>query len=141
MQGRGSGKSLSMTRAAFCSGIVPLFLLFTLIAASPLAALTPEDAAKHVGEEGTVEGLAAQVSEVGGNVYINMGARFPQHTFTAFVGKEDVATVGLDYLKSLEGKTVSVVGKIGEHKGKPQIRVRKKEQIIEAAPVPPPATE
>ena len=95
-----------------------------------LQALTPEEAARHMGSEGAVDGVAVQVSEANGNMYVNLGAKFPNHTFSAFIAKADVATVGLDYLKSLEGKPVSVVGRIADRKGKPQIQVTKKEQII-----------
>lgn len=101
-----------------------------------LPALTPEEAARHLGSEGAVDGVAVQVSEAGGNVFVNLGAKFPNHTFSAFVAKADVATVGLDYLKSLEGKPVSVVGRIADRKGKPQIQVTKKEQIILVAQPP-----
>ncbi|OAI57264.1 hypothetical protein AYO49_02440 [Verrucomicrobiaceae bacterium SCGC AG-212-N21] len=99
-----------------------------------LLALTPEEAAQHIGKEGAVNGLAVQVSQSSGNVYVNVGAKFPNQSFTAFVAKEDVDKVGLDYLKSMEGKTVSVVGRITEVKGKPQIQVTKKDQIISVLP-------
>jgi DNA/RNA endonuclease YhcR with UshA esterase domain len=75
-----------------------------------------------------------QVSQSSGNVFVNLGAKFPDHTFTAFVVKEDVNTVGLDYLKSMQGKPVSVVGRITLMKGKPQIQVTKKDQIIAVLP-------
>lgn len=107
-------------------------VLTALLASSVLglSALTPEEAARHMGSEGAVDGVAVQVSEAGGNVFVNLGAKFPNHTFSAFIAKADVATVGLDYLKSLEGRPVSIVGRIADRKGKPQIQVTKKEQII-----------
>lgn len=117
-------------------------VLTALLASSVLglSALTPEEAARHVGSEGAVDGVAVQVSEAGGNVFVNLGAKFPNHTFSAFIAKADVATVGLDYLKSLEGRPVSIVGRIADRKGKPQIQVTKKEQIILVAqPDPAPA--
>jgi DNA/RNA endonuclease YhcR with UshA esterase domain len=112
--------------------------LFPLIAALlgmvagqlPISALTPEEASQHIGKEGAVNGIAVQVSQASGHVFVNMGAKFPDHTFTAFVAKEDVPTIGLDYLKSMQGKPVSVVGRITMTKGKPQIQVTKKVQII-----------
>ena len=100
------------------------------LAAVPLFALTAEEAAEHIGKEGAVDGLAVQVSQADGNVYVNVGAKFPNQIFTAFVAQPDVAAIGLDYLKSLEGKPVSVVGRITKVRGKPQIQVTKKDQII-----------
>jgi hypothetical protein len=101
------------------------------VLAGQLSALTPEEAAQHIGKEGAVNGLAVQISQPdGGNVYVNVGAKFPDQTFSAFIAKTDVPTVGLDYLKSLEGKPVSVVGRIIQVRGKPQIQVVKKDQII-----------
>jgi DNA/RNA endonuclease YhcR with UshA esterase domain len=101
--------------------------------AGPLAALTPEEASQHIGKEGAVDGIAVQVSQADGNVYVNLGAKYPDQLFTAFIAKANVPAVGLDYLKSLEGKPVSIVGRIVKMKGKPQIQVTKKDQIILAA--------
>jgi DNA/RNA endonuclease YhcR with UshA esterase domain len=112
-----------------------LAAMLVMLACQPqLFALTPEEAAQNIGKEGAVDGLAVQVSQSSGNVFVNLGAKFPDHLFTAFVAKEDVDTVGLDYLKSMEGKTVSVVGRITLVKGKPQIQVTKKDQIISVLP-------
>jgi hypothetical protein len=117
-----------------------LALIVSLTLASTLSApaLTPEEAGQHIGKEGAVDGLAVQVSEANGNVFVNLGAKYPNHTFSVFIAKADVPTVGLEYLKSLVDKPVSVVGRIMRQKGKPQIQVAKKEQIILA--VEPSAT-
>jgi hypothetical protein len=103
------------------------------------SALTPEEAKQHIGQSGNVDGLAAQVSTSKGNVYVNLGAKFPDQTFTGFIAFPDVRTVGLDYLQSLEGKTVSIVGRILDVRGKPQIQITKKEQIILIVPQASPA--
>lgn len=118
---------------------IPAFFISLTLALSLTAqALTPEEAAQHIGKEGAVDGVAVQVSEADGNVFVNLGAKYPDQRFTAFIAKADVPAVGLDYLKSFEGKPVSVVGRIAKMKGRPQIQVTKKEQIILA--VQPPAT-
>lgn len=114
-----------MSRAAFIL-LAVTFVLF----AGKLSALTPEEAAQHIGKEGAVDGLAVEVSEANGNVFVNLGAKYPDQLFTGFVSKDDVAAVGLDYLKSMAGKPVSIVGRIVKMKGKPQIQITKKEQII-----------
>ena len=114
-----------MSRTAFI-----LLAASLLLFANSLSALTPEEAAQHIGKEGAVDGIAVEVSEANGNVFVNLGAKFPDHHFTGFVSKDDVAAVGLDYLKSMAGKPVSIVGRITKVKGRPQIQITKKEQII-----------
>jgi hypothetical protein len=95
-----------------------------------LHALSPEEAARYIGKQGAVDGIAVQVSQAGGNVFVNFGAKYPNHIFSAFVSRADVRSVGWEYLKSLEGKPASVVGRITKAKGKPQIQVTKRDQII-----------
>ena len=95
-----------------------------------LHALAPEEAARYIGKQGAVDGIALQVSQARGNVFVNFGAKYPDHVFTAFVARGDLRLVGLEYLKSLEGRPVSVVGRITKVKGKPQIQIMKKDQII-----------
>jgi hypothetical protein len=102
-----------------------------------LRALTPDEAARYVGKQGAVNGIAVQVSQAGGHVFVNFGAKYPDQVFTAFVARPDVPAVGWAYLKSLEGRPVSVVGRIGKSKGKPQIQVTKRDQIILAVEIAP----
>ena len=104
------------------------FILLPLISYG----LAPEEAAKKVGEEITLEGAAVQVSVTGvGHVYLNFGEKFPKQIFSVYVRKDNVETIGLDFLKSLTGKPIAVKGKVTEHEGRPQIIVKKKEEIIE----------
>ena len=114
-----------MTRRRFA---LPAAIFAMLVC--QLSALTPEEAAQYIGKQGAVNGIAVQVSQAKGNVFVNLGAKYPDQSFTAFVAREHVPAVGLDYLKSLEGRPVSVVGRITQLKGKPQIQVTKKDQII-----------
>jgi DNA/RNA endonuclease YhcR with UshA esterase domain len=95
-----------------------------------LHALAPEEAARYIGKQGAVDGVAVQVSQARGNVFVNFGAEYPDHVFTAFVARGDLRLVGWEYLKSLEGRPVSVAGRITKVKGKPQIQITKKDQII-----------
>lgn len=119
--------------------LIVLLAAILCVLGTRLLGLTPEEAAQFIGKEGAVDGVAVQVSQASGNVYVNFGAKYPDHNFTAFVAKADVPAVGLPYLMSLEGKPVSVVGHITKMKGKPQIQVTKKQQIILAAkPTAPP---
>lgn len=109
---------------AFCVGI------------STLHALTPEEALKHEGERGTVEGLIVKIgSSPKGNLFLNMGAPFPDHTFSGVISKPSVEKLGKDYIMSLEGKYLRITGDITIYKNKPEILVDDKKQI-EEVPAP-----
>jgi DNA/RNA endonuclease YhcR with UshA esterase domain len=56
-----------------------------------------------------------------------MGGRHPDETFTVFV-PASAATEFKD-IKIYDGKTISVTGKIEDHKGKPQISVKSPSDI------------
>ena len=80
------------------------------------------DAAKHIGETGTVtDKVESAFQAKGGNIFLNMGGRHPNETFTVFVPA--TAAPAFKDVKMYEGKTISVTGKIEDHKGKPQISV------------------
>lgn len=107
------------------------------------ASYTEAEAAQHVGEEATVTGKVVAVSKSAkGTVYLNFGDRFPRHTFAGVVFAGDVETVG--DLKPFEGKVVALTGRIALAPAdqKPQIVIKKPEQIKLAepgdAPAPPP---
>ena len=100
---------------------------------SAQAADTPEytasEAAKHVGETATVTGKIEDAYQAkGGNIFLNMGGRHPNETFTIFVPAS--AASEFKDVKAYDGKTVSVTGKIEEHKEKPQITARSSSDII-----------
>jgi DNA/RNA endonuclease YhcR with UshA esterase domain len=91
------------------------------------AADTPEytatEAAKHVGETATVTGKVEDAYQAkGGNIFLNMGGRHPNEIFTVFVPAS--AAAEFKDVKMYDGKTISVTGKIEEHKDKPEITVR-----------------
>ncbi|QIF03493.1 hypothetical protein [Roseimicrobium sp. ORNL1] len=115
--------------------LTALFAMFC-VGTSTLHALTPEEAMKHEGERGTVEGLIVKVgSSSRGNLFLNMGAPFPNHTFSGVISKPSVEKLGKDYIMSLEGKYIRVTGDITIFKGKPEILVDDKKQI-EIVPEP-----
>lgn len=110
--------SWAATLLIFCGG------------ATPLHAYTPEEAMKHEGERGTVEGLIVKVgSSPKGNLFLNMGAPFPDHTFSGVIAKPTVEKLGKDYIMSLEGKHLRITGEITIYKDKPEILINDKSQI------------
>lgn len=119
-----------MIAKAFVS-ILFLSALLRLIsagyAADP-AEYTGLEAAKHVGENGTVtDKVETAFQAKGGNIFLNMGGRHPDETFTVFVPSS--AASEFKDIRIYEGNTISVTGKIEGHKGKPQSSVKSPSDI------------
>jgi DNA/RNA endonuclease YhcR with UshA esterase domain len=102
-----------------------------LFAAEPAAtSYTTAQAATHIGETATVCGKVAGTHRSSrGNSFINLDGVYPNQPFTAFIPASS-ASIGID-LRSLEGKTLCVSGKIALYRGKPEIIVTSKDQIRE----------
>jgi hypothetical protein len=65
-----------------------LLVLFALVslAIAQTSAYTPREAAKHVGETATITGMVDGVHQSGkGNIFLNMGGKYPNQAFTAFI--------------------------------------------------------
>ena len=86
------------------------------------------EAAKHVGETATVTGRVDGVHQSSkGNIFLNMGGKYPNQAFTAFIPSASAAQ--FSNAQQYEGRTVSVSGKIALYKGKPEIIVNSPSQI------------
>jgi DNA/RNA endonuclease YhcR with UshA esterase domain len=86
------------------------------------------EAAKHVGETATITGTVDGVHQSGkGNIFLNMGGKYPNQAFTAFIPSSSAAQFSNS--QQYEGRTVSVSGKITLYKGKPEIIVNSPSQI------------
>jgi DNA/RNA endonuclease YhcR with UshA esterase domain len=89
---------------------------------------TPGEAAKHVGETATITGTVDGVHQSGkGNIFLNMGGKYPNQAFTAFIPSSSSAQFSNP--QQYEGRTVTVSGKITLYKGKPEIIVNSPSQI------------
>src|SRR6059058_3140331 len=98
------------------------------IAQAP-AIYTAAEAAKHVGEIATVTDKVDGVHQSGkGNIFLNMGGKYPNQAFTAFVPSSSAAQFSNP--RQYEDKTVAVSGKITLYRGKPEIVVTNVSQII-----------
>src|SRR5947207_13865291 len=105
-------------RAAINTAIAVLML--SGLCAQESKTYSASEAAKHVGETVTVADKVANVFESkAGNVFLNFGARYPNQVFTAFIPKD--STDQFPNAKELDGRTVSITGKIVLYKGKPEI--------------------
>ena len=86
------------------------------------------EAAKHIGETATVTDKVERANQAkGGNIFLNMGGKHPNETFTIFI-PTDAAAKFADF-KKYEGVTVSVTGKITAHGEKPEIIVNSPDEI------------
>jgi DNA/RNA endonuclease YhcR with UshA esterase domain len=109
-----------------------LFTLFALICTASIIAqtsnYTPQEAANHVGESATITGGVDGVHQSGkGNIFLNMGGKYPNQAFTAFIPSSSSAQFSNP--QQYEGRTVSVSGKISLYHGKPEIVVNDPSQI------------
>src|SRR2546423_11186612 len=109
-----------------------LALLIGAIVALASCQSTPNyqatEAASHVGETAMVTDRVDGVQQLGkGSTFLNMGGKYPNQAFTAFIPSKSVAQ--FPQAKQYEGRIVSVSGKITLHKGKPEIVVTSPTQI------------
>jgi DNA/RNA endonuclease YhcR with UshA esterase domain len=109
-----------------------LALLFAALASvAPVQqppVITPDQAAKHIGETVVVRGKVSQiVLSVNLTTHINFGGIYPNHVFTAtiFKVKQTLFTGVRDYA----GKDVQVQGVVHLYKGKPEIVLTERAQI------------
>ena len=97
-----------------------LLTLFAVICAASISAQTSNytaaDAAKHVGETATVTDRVDGVHQSGkGNIFLNMGGKYPNQAFTAFIPSRSAAQ--FPNPQQYDGKTVAVTGKIQLYRG------------------------
>jgi hypothetical protein len=100
----------------------------TLAIAQAPSTYPPEEAAKHVGETATITGRVDGFHQSGkGNIFLNMGGKYPNQAFTAFIPSASAAQ--FPRAQEYEGKTIAVSGKITLYHGKPEIVVNAPGQI------------
>jgi DNA/RNA endonuclease YhcR with UshA esterase domain len=87
------------------------------------------EAAKHIGENATITDKVDGVHQSGkGNVFLNMGGRYPNQAFTAFIPAGSAAQ--FPEVQHYQGRTVAVSGKITLYRGKPEIVVTSPSQVV-----------
>jgi DNA/RNA endonuclease YhcR with UshA esterase domain len=106
--------------------------LFAVVCAASVIAQTSNytaaESAKHVGETATVTDRVDGVHQSGkGNIFLNMGGKYPNQAFTAFIPSSSAAQFSNP--QQYEGQTVAVSGKITLYRGKPEIIVNSPSQI------------
>jgi len=104
------------------------FVLALSFSPASAATILAGQAASHIGETATVEGLATEVKvSRGGTTFVDIDGAYPSQTFIAVVFASDVPALG--DLSKLQGKTVDVAGTIRLYRGKPEIIVKSRSQI------------
>jgi DNA/RNA endonuclease YhcR with UshA esterase domain len=92
--------------------------------------ITDTEAAQHVGQNVTVEGIVVAIfNSKRGNTFLNFGDRYPNQTFTGWIPK-DSALAGDPSVSSLEGKSVKVTGTISLYHGKPEMKIMSADQLV-----------
>jgi len=89
------------------------------------ATYTPTEAAKHVGESATVEGVASVYVSKGGTTFVDLGGSGRSAPFTGVIFEK----TAIPDVASYNGKTVGISGMIKDYKGKPEIIIRSPGQI------------
>ncbi|MNT53054.1 hypothetical protein D3C72_1901220 [compost metagenome] len=90
--------------------------------------LSTTEANRHVGEKTTLCGRIVQIRETDKVTYLNFDKAYPNSTVTAVIWNE--------YAKNFSGVnqkingTVCIEGEISSYKGKPQITLRDRAQLI-----------
>jgi DNA/RNA endonuclease YhcR with UshA esterase domain len=98
------------------------FALIALAIAQASPTYTAAEAAKHVGETATVKDTVDGFHQSGkGNIFLNMGGKYPNQAFTAFIQAASAAQ--FSQAQQYEGQIIAVSGKITLYKGKPEIVV------------------
>ena len=90
--------------------------------------ITPEEAAKHVGELVIVQGTITQMAvTVNLTTHIDFGGRYPNQVFTATIYR--VKQPFFPTVRDYEGKAVQVRGVVRLYKGKPDIILTEPSQL------------
>lgn len=114
-------------------------LCLLLLLAAPAAAdcLPIEEAPNKVGEVTCVTGLVKQVKETeSGTWFLNFCDDYRQCPFSVVVFAKDLKHVG--DVRTLEGKTIEIHGRIQNYQGRAEIILREARQLRgESASIPP----
>ena len=97
--------------------------------AQTATAIPANEAAAHIGEHATVEGVVAKVfTSKSGNTFLNIGATYPNQTFTGWIPPASPVSKS-PVLADIKGKKVKITGRIEMYKGEPEIRINSASQL------------
>jgi len=104
--------------------------LATEVASAQTTTVIPaNEAAAHIGQYATVEGVVAKVfTSKSGNTFLNIGHTYPNQVFTGWIQTASPVNKS-PMLSGIEGKHVKITGRIEMYKGKPEIRINAASQV------------
>ncbi len=120
-----------MSRFSHCAAasIISAAILISSAVAQTTSIIPANEAAAHVGEYATIEGVVAKVfTSKSGNTFLNVGAAYPNQTFTGWIPPASPVSKS-PILSGIQGKHVRMTGRIEMYKGKPEIRINAAEQL------------
>ena len=85
------------------------------------------DAANHIGETLTIEGLVSEVHVSPKATFIDLDGRYPNEEFTGVIFTGDAGA--FSNVGSYEGKTVDITGTVQMYRGRPEIILKSPSQI------------
>jgi DNA/RNA endonuclease YhcR with UshA esterase domain len=119
-------------RLVVCCVATPIILagIFLSTAIAQTTTVIPaNEAAAHISEWATVEGVVAKVfTSKSGNTFVNIGVTYPNQTFTGWIPPASQVNKS-PMLSGIEGKHVKITGRIEMYKGKPEIRINAASQL------------
>jgi DNA/RNA endonuclease YhcR with UshA esterase domain len=103
--------------------------LLLSVHAQTASVIPANEAAAHINEYATVEGVVAKVfTSKSGNTFLNIGATYPNQTLTGWIPSASPISKSA-LLTDVEGKHVKISGRIEMYKGKPEIRLNAASQL------------
>ena len=119
-----------MIRFLILAGLLIGGLSITALAQTSTV-ISDTEAAQHLGQHVTVEGVVVAVfASKNGNTFLNFGARYPAQTFTGWI-PVGTPLASDPSLQSFQGKRIKITGMIQLYRGKPEIKVLSRDQITE----------
>jgi DNA/RNA endonuclease YhcR with UshA esterase domain len=122
-----------MSKPFICLFVIAGLLTCALVhpvAAQNGTAIPDTEAMKHVGQQVTIEGTVSKVfKSKNGNTFLDFGGSYPDVTFVVWI-PEDAPEAADTELSGLQDKKVKVSGTVELYRGKPEIKVSAKEQIV-----------
>src|SRR5258708_2462298 len=99
-------------RSRYVALLIVCSALLSSVHAHTASVIPANEAAAHVGEYATVEGVVAKVlTSKSGNTFLNIGAVYPNQTFTGWIPPASAISES-PILASIEGKHVKITGQI-----------------------------
>ena len=90
-----------------------------------------EEANIHIGEFAVVQGTLYNVYLSNkGNLFLNVDGKYPNQKFSGVIFNEYVQLFNISKLRNKIGKNIIIKGLIKRYRGKAEIIIRKRDQIL-----------